>query len=198
MADLLFVIGPQRSGTTITARVLGSHPDVSPGGVGFCPYTRWDIQFMAEVGGNPDQQPLLKQLRREAYTNPSRYYLCKVALPVSAESLTWPRLLGMFPKSMAVLTDRDSAESMLSWVGLEYLRAERPADVPGWQLLRESWEDLHRQQIVSTEERYAGRTWRVELSAIRQDPAAELGPLFTRLGLSQPSDRAYSVIKRTK
>ncbi len=113
MADILFVLGPQRSGTTITARVLGAHPDVAPGGVGHCPYARWDVQFMAEVGGNPDRQPLLTELRKTAYHNPSPYYLCKVALPVSAESLLWPRLLEMFHKSSVVLTDRDSDDTTL-------------------------------------------------------------------------------------
>ncbi len=197
MAELLFVIGPQRSGTTVTARVLSAHPDIAPGGVGFHPCNRWDIPFMAEVGGNPDQQPLIRKLRQAAYAHAARYFLAKIALSVSAESLTWPRLLGQFPKSMAVLTDRDTVETAKSWAGLEYLDSQRPTDAGAWLLLHEAWSDLHRQQILAVEDRYAGRTWRVELAATCLDPAAELGPVFTRLGLSPPPAAAYSVVERT-
>ena len=197
MSDLLFIIGPQRSGTTITARVLGAHPDIAPGGVGFHPFNRWDVSFMAEVGGNPDQQPLVRALRREVYENQARYFLAKIALPVSAESLTWPRLLGQFPKSMAVFTDRDTDATAKSWVGLDYLASQRPTDADAWRLLHATWSGLHRQQILAAEDRYAGRTWRVELAAICRDPVAELGPVFTRLGLSPPPDAAYSVVERT-
>ncbi len=197
MAEVLFVIGPQRSGTTVTARVLGGHPDIAPGGVGFHPFNRWDIPFMAEVGGNPDRQPLLRQLRQSAYEHEARYFLVKIALSVSAESLTWPRLLGQFPKSMAVLTDRDTEATAQSWAGLEYLDSQRPTDVDAWLMLHEAWSDMHHQQILAVEDTYAGRTWRVELAATCLDPAAALGPVFARLGLSPPPAAAYSVVERT-
>jgi len=197
MAEVLFVIGPQRSGTTVTARVLGAHPDIAPGGVGFHPYARWDIPFMAELGGNPDKQPLIAALRKAAYEHAGRYFLAKIALPVSAESLTWPRLLGQFPKSMTVLTDRDTEATGKSWAALEYLESQRPTDEIGWMRLHESWTDLYRQQILAAEDSCPGRTWRVELAAICLDPAAELGPVFTRLGLSPPPAAAYSVVERT-
>ena len=197
MAELLFVIGPQRSGTTVTARVLGAHPDVAPGGVGFHPFNRWDIPFMAEVGGNPDQQPLIRALRQAAYAHQARYFLAKIALPVSAESLTWPRLLGQFPKSMAVLTDRNSEETAMSWDKLEYLRNERPENTSGRIALHVQWNVLHLEQILAVEKKYAGRTTTVFLNSICRDPAAELGPVFTRLGLSPPPAAAYSVVKRT-
>lgn len=193
MAELLFVIGPQCSGTNEVGRILGGHPDVKP----YQPYCRWDIPFMAEVGGNPDQQPLIRALRQAAYEHKARYFLAKIALSVSAESLTWPRLLGQFPKSMVVLTDRDTEAMAQSWAGLEYLRSQRPTDVDAWLMLHDAWSDMHRQQILAVEDKYAGRTWRVELAAICLDPAAELGPLFTRLGLSPPPPAAYSVVKRT-
>lgn len=197
MAELLFVIGPQRSGTTVSARVLGAHPDIAPGGVGFHPFNRWDIPFMAEVGGNPDQQPLIRALRLAAYEHQARYFLAKIALTVSAESLTWPRLLGQFPKSMVVLTDRDAADTAKSWARQKYLDSQRPTDAAAWLLLHTAWSVLHHQKILAVEDRYAGRTWRVELSAMCLDPAAELGPVFTRLGLSPPPVAAYSVVERT-
>lgn len=198
MAELVFVIGPQRSGTTVTARVLGAHPDLAPGGVGFHPYNRWDIPFMAEIGGNPDRNPLTDNLRREAYNHAARYYLAKVALPVSAESLTWPRLLAMFPKSMAVLTGRDRHETGASWLGLDYLADHRPADPLAWLEMRAQWAAMHEQQILAAEDKYGGRVWRVELGATVLDPAAELGPVFTWLGLSHPPATAYSVVKVKK
>ncbi len=197
MSELLFVIGPQRSGTTVTARVLSAHPDIAPGGVGFHPFNRWDIPFMAEVGGNPDQQPLIRALRLAAYEHPARYFLAKIALSVSAESLTWPRLLAQFPKSMAVLTDRHTGATATSWLGLQYLVPQRPTDTGGLRFLHSAWSDLHSQQILAVEDCYAGRTWRVTLAATCLDPAAELGPVFTRLGLSQPPAAAYSVVTRT-
>ena len=195
MADALFVIGPQRTGTTVTARVLGAHPDIAPGGVGFHPYDRWDIPFMAEIGGNPDRTPLTNELRATAYADPHRYYLVKVALPVSAESLTWPRLLDMFPNSTAVLTSREFKAARKSWLGLDYLAQRAPAKTQALGLLRDDWNFLHLQQCLAVEDYHEGRTWRVELEATVFDPEAELGPVFTRLGLSPPPATAYSVVQ---
>ncbi len=194
MADLLFVIGPQRTGTTITARVLGAHPDIAPGGVGFHPYTRWDITFMAEIGGRPDRTPLMDDLRRQAHQCPQRYFLAKVALPVSAESLLWPRLFDMCPKCMVVHTNRPLDDTAASWLGLEYLIEHQPKH-QHWLDLRTCWHGLHIQQLAAVSDRYGGRIHGVNLEAICADPVAELGPAFVRLGLSAPPPAAYELVK---
>lgn len=197
MAKLLFVIGPQRSGTTITARVLGAHPDIAPGGVGFHPYARWDIAFMAEVGGITDQMPLVDKLRKDAFASAQPFYLAKVALPVSAESLLWPRLLDQFPRCMIVLTHRDSTQNLRSWTELEYLRDQQPSNRGGWTELWRYWLTLHRQQCEAARSRAEGRIHGVNLELICLDPENELGSAFVRLGLSPPPATAYQEVKRT-
>jgi len=128
MSRPLFVIGPQRAGTTITARLLGLSPRVGPGQLGYCPYDRWDIAALAEIGGQTAEQPLMRGFESvlRSRTALDDWTLTKLALPASVEGLGWVRLADRFADACFVLVGRDSLDTFESWSKLAYFAGGGP------------------------------------------------------------------------
>ncbi|HUX16344.1 MAG TPA: sulfotransferase [Phycisphaerae bacterium] len=123
MAKAVFVIGMQRNGTSILARLVGM-----AGGVGrqFHPCPRHDIPLMAELASDlpKEHQPWTSLLRQHVRRERARWALAKVALPFAAESFGWPVLAKGFPDAAFVFSVRDTLEAEASWRdGLPYLAA---------------------------------------------------------------------------
>ena len=128
MSRPLFVIGPQRAGTTITARLLGLSPRVGPCQLGYCPYDRWDIAALAEIGGQTAEQPLMDGFESmlRSRTAPDDWTLAKLALSASVEGLGWVRLVDRLADACFVLGGRDPHDTYESWSKLPYLAGGGP------------------------------------------------------------------------
>ncbi len=128
MSRPLFVIGPQRAGTTITARLLTLSPQIGPDHLGYCPYDRWDIAALAEIGGQIGEQPLMRGFEStlRSRTGPDDWTLAKLALPASVEGLGWVRLVDRFPDARFVFIGRDAHDTHESWSKLAYLAGGGP------------------------------------------------------------------------
>ncbi len=197
MAAPLFVIGPQRTGTTVTARVLAGHPDIGPEPLGFCPYDRWDIAAAAEFGGAPTETPILDKLDRHVGYASAPWFLVKLALPVSVESLLWPRLLERYPDSRVVLTNRGIAAANDSWLKLPYLQDAKPTENGILTTLHTTWSVLHAHQRMKAGEACPRRCWSIEFERLLIDPAAEMAPVFeSLLELPPPPPEVYDVVQR--
>ncbi len=122
MAAPLFIIGPQRNGTTILVKLLCMLPECGDGQRGFEPFDRWDIPFIGELGGDASRTPLLDGVRDYAARCDARYAAVRVALPWAWESLGWLRLLEIFPDAKFVLIQRNVVDAFQSWLSLPYIR----------------------------------------------------------------------------
>ncbi len=121
MAKPLFIIGPQRCGTTITVSLACILDGVGVGPRGYEPFHRWDIPFIGELGGDAGRTPLLGGVRRYVDACPDRYAAVRVALPWAWESLGWIKLLDLFPRSRAVIVQRNELDAFASWRSLAYI-----------------------------------------------------------------------------
>jgi len=136
MSQPIFLIGPQRSGTSILARTICRAEDVARRHFNPCP--RWDIPAMAELGGGLRVTPWLDRMDRWVAEQSERYALVRFALPWAVESFAWPRLARGRPKARFVFISRGVYDTFSSWATLDYLSSFAT------DLRLASYEDWHR------------------------------------------------------
>lgn len=120
MSRPLFVIGMQRNGTGICARIVRQSPEVYDGR--FAPYDRWDIPAIGEIGGHAQITPFIDMLRTYFADHSGKYACAKIALPFAVESYGFVRLAELFPEARFVLIARYHYDSWQSWTELPYLQ----------------------------------------------------------------------------
>ena len=191
MSRPLFVIGPQRAGTTITARLLTLSPRIGPDHLGYCPYDRWDIAALAEIGGQIAEQPLMRGFESMllSRTAPDDWTLTKLALPASVEGLGWVRLVDRFPDAGFVLVGRDAHDTYESWSKLDYLAGGGP-------LWPKSVHTAFLEQVVATQRDVAaalpGRCAFVSFESLVIDADNAFGPVWQMLDIARvPGLGAY-------
>ena len=180
MSRPLFVIGPQRAGTTITARLLTLSPRIGPDHLGYCPYDRWDIAALAEIGGQIAEQPLMAGFESmlRSRTAPDDWTLAKLALPASVEGLGWVRLVDRFSDACFVLVHRDAHDTYDSWSKLAYLAGGGP-------LWPKSVHGAFLEQVGETQRDVAaalpGRCVFVSFESLVTDADSVFGPVWQML-----------------
>jgi len=122
MSQPIFVVGPQRSGTSILARTICRADGVADRH--FNPCSRWDIPAMAELGGKVGITPWLDRMDEWLADRPERYAVVRFALPWAVESFGWPRLAKGRPKAQFVFIYRNPVDTYTSWRELAYLPPE--------------------------------------------------------------------------
>lgn len=133
MSTPLFIVGLQRSGTTVTARLLCSSEQVGDGRLGFCPCDRWDVLAAMELGAETSITPWLNEIGKYlACLDNRRYRLVKLALPFTISAMRISKLAERWPHSRIVIVERRCANDHLSsWKALGYLR-NRQSDHVFW------------------------------------------------------------------
>ena len=119
MSQPIFVVGPQRSGTSILARTICQAEGVANRHFSPCP--RWDIPAMAELGGQVRETPWLDRMDAWVARQTERYAVVRFALPWAVESFGWPRLAEGRPEARFVYIYRNPQDTFDSYRSLAYL-----------------------------------------------------------------------------
>lgn len=195
MATPLFIIGPQRSGTTIAVSLACRLVGVGDGPRGHEPFARWDIPFIGELGGDASHKPLLDGIRAYAGEVAEDYAAVRIALPWAWESLGWWKLLEKFPNAKFILIHRNEADSFASWRLLPYVRAlqwpKHVCGAAGDTVLRESYSAWHFAVICSFTRALGDATARcvaIRYENLVLDADRALAPVCAMLGLDPLSD----------
>ena len=195
MTRPLFVIGMQRNGTSILARIVQSADGVSRQ---FHPCPRWDIPAVAEIGGAvpPGKGLWTAALRRHMTRIPGTWALAKLALPMMAESFAWPRLARLFPKAAFILIRRQPADAHLSWRTLPYLLDdEAQAKIKPVAYLEWATRQLELLELFAA--RNKGRSVLVAYEDMVIAPRPTLAPVWKLIG-GEPKTGWESCIRKPK
>jgi len=196
----LFIVGLQRSGTTITARLLCQSKDVGPGELGYCPYDRWDVAFIGEVGGHAAVQPVRADLDHAVnHATSPRYQLVKLALPTSLESLNWRELPDKYySDARYIVVRRNDLDRQASLRQMPYLKPTRdlwdnpPIEVSFLNCFRNAWDKSVKSHA------YDDRFYFFDYDPAVLAPVDSYGRLFDWLGIDRLPDTAFNVIRTPK
>ncbi len=115
MSEYLFIVGSPRSGTTITGKILDSHPGIS---TWFVPYFMWERYFrdrQDDILTESDAQPeIIKYIRRSFLFFKQRTGAKYVVDQSPRNSLRIPFIRAVFPEAKFIHVIRDPGDAVLS------------------------------------------------------------------------------------
>ena len=185
MARPVFVIGMQRNGTSVLARLVQAARGVSRQ---YHPCPRWDIPLLAELGSNLEfkQTAWLRGMQIYLARRPEAWALAKLALPVMAESFAWPLLAKRWPEAAFVFALRDPLDAQASWRdGLPYLAAYEAQSRVSPEAYFE-WSAAQRDLIEKFAAARPGRSAVVCYEELVLSPKPTMAPVWRLLGTEAP------------
>lgn len=181
MSRPLFVIGMQRNGTGLCARIVRQSSEVYDGR--FAPHDRWDIPGIAEIGGHAAETPFVDAMRTYFAEHGEKYACVKIALPLAVESYGFIRLVELFHDARFVLIARHYYDAWRSWTKLPYLQG---LDLPDMPDTYRKWHGDMVQRFIEFERRHTGRAVLVTYERTVRGVESEFAKVWKMLNVEPP------------
>jgi len=193
MNQTILVLGPSRNGTTITERIIRSHPAVSSDQ--YIPFARWEFAAITEVAGNLKHTPvidgLVKAMQRDREW---RHFCVKVALPWSLIALGWRQFVSRIKPAKIVFIARGGYDAYQSVCKMPHVKAID--QTPCWETYRE-WHQSLARGFVAYNDEHPGTSVCLTYERLVMDTEQALEPMWQMLDC-EPIANAACMIRRPK
>lgn len=180
--NLVFIVGPPRSGTTWLLKLLSSHPDVAAADVDSLGVRINDNQTL-ETNVFNDNRPFTDAQIRYKFFTFSRQFPGKIIVEKTPIHLLFiNRIIRVFPRAALLLTERDGRDVANSLIQVGRNRSSWWEGAPDTM---EKAASLWRQYALAAarcEENYC--PLKVRYEDLLENPSGELSRILTCLGLS--------------